>query len=206
MISHEYKCIFTHIPKTGGKSIKTLFGLPEFERDYKICDHEHKIEYAFGHRNLSEFENEGYFAEYFKFAFVRNPFDKIVSAYFYMENGGCNEVDRQFREKRLAQYAGHFTAFVEDLPTFLDSTHFRPQAAWLCDSRRNLLADFVGRYEALERDLSTVRDRLGLSFDEAPRLNASRHQSYRSYYDDSTRRRVAQAYGEDMELFSYRFD
>lgn len=76
MISHEYKCIFTHIPKTGGKSIKTLFGLPEFERDYKICDHEHKIEYAFGHRNLSEFENEGYFAEYFKFAFVRNPFDK----------------------------------------------------------------------------------------------------------------------------------
>ena len=44
MISHVYKCIFTHIPKTGGKSIKTLFGLPEFERDYKICDHEHKID------------------------------------------------------------------------------------------------------------------------------------------------------------------
>jgi hypothetical protein len=95
---------------------------------------------------------------------------------------------------------------VEDLSRLVNAPHFRPQVAWLCDDGRNLLADFVGRYESLERDMSVVGKRLGLSFQTVPVLNTSKHAFYRSYYDDATKRRVAQAYGDDLELFSYRFD
>ena len=131
MISHDHRCIFTHVPKTAGKSVRYLFGLPEFEHDYKPDGR--RIEYGFGNRRLFEFVNEKYFSEYFKFAFVRNPFDRIVSAYFYLENGGCNEVDKRFREEHLAPYKGDFGAFVEDLSRLLTASHFQPQVVWVCD-------------------------------------------------------------------------
>jgi hypothetical protein len=203
MISHDHQTIFTHVPKTAGKSIRYLFGLPEFEREYKP-DGRH-IEGAYGHKPLTELADGEYFFRYFKFAFVRNPFDRIVSAYFYLDSGGCNEDDERFRAEHLAPYKGSFATFVEDLPRLLFAPHFRPQVAWLCDDRRRLLPDFVGRYESLERDVSVICNRLGLPFNDVPILNASKHAFYRSYYDDATRTRVAQAYGEDLELFSYRF-
>ena len=204
MISHNHQCIFTHVPKTAGKSVRYLFGLPEFEHDYKHdCQ---GIEHGFGHKRLLEFAGERYFAAYFKFAFVRNPFDRIVSAYWYLESGGCNEVDRQFRHKYLAPYKGDFAAFAEDLPKLIDAPHFQPQTFWLCDNRGKLLTDFVGRYESLRRDMSALDKRLGLPLHELPLLNASRHDHYRSYYDDATKRRITQAYGDDLELFSYRFE
>jgi hypothetical protein len=77
---------------------------------------------------------------------------------------------------------------------------------WLCDNRGNLLADFIGRYERLERDASIICTKLRLPFCNLPFLNTSKHDYYGSYYDDATKRRVAQAYGEDLELFCYRFD
>jgi chondroitin 4-sulfotransferase 11 len=204
MVSHDHQCIFTHVPKTAGKSIRYLFGLPEFEHQHKAdC---RNVEYGFGHRRLFEFANEKYFAGYFKFAFVRNPFDRIVSAYFYLDNGGCNPIDERFRQEHLAPYKGDFAAFVEDLSKLVAAPHFQPQAVWLCDNRGKLLADFIGRYESLQRDASVICTRLGLSFRNLPVLNASKHNFYGSYYDDATKRRVAQAYGEDLELFCYRFD
>ena len=205
MISHDHQCIFTHVPKTAGKSIRYLFGLPEFEQDYKANGA--NIEHGFGHKCLLESVNEWYFHKYFKFSFVRNPFDRIVSAYSYLDNGGCNAFDKQFRDEHLVPYKGDFRAFVEDLSGFLASSqHFRPQVVWLCDDRGKLLTDFIGRYESLERDASVVGKRFGLPCREVPFLNASKRMPYRAYYDDSTRRRVAQAYGDDLELFSYRFD
>jgi chondroitin 4-sulfotransferase 11 len=204
MISHRHHCIFTHVPKTAGKSVRSLFGLPEFESDFVAGDT--GLERAFGHRPLLESANEVYFADYFKFSFVRNPFDRIVSAYYYLENGGCNAGDKQFRDEYLAVYDGRFAAFVEDLPRLITSLHFRPQIDWLCDGKQNILADFVGRFESLERDVATIADRFGLSYAALPVINASRHRPYRQCYDDSSRRRIAQIYGEDIEAFAYQFE
>lgn len=203
MISHEHRCIFSHVPKTAGKSVRWMFGLPEFEWQYDGSNPQ--IENGFGHRRLVEFSSEDYFARYFKFAFVRNPFDRLVSAFFYLDAGGCNGGDKLFRDQHLAKYRGSFPAFVEDLPALIDAQHFRPQSAWLCDDKGALLSDFVGRYETLEQDAKIVGRQLGLSFDGLPLINPSRHAPYRSYYDDGTRRRVEEIYGDDLERFSYRW-
>lgn len=204
MISHGHRCIFTHVPKAAGKSIRHLFGLPEFEHQYAADGR--TIEYGFGHWPLSQFVDESYFTQYFKFAFVRNPFDRIVSAYFYLDSGGCNDIDKKFREQYLTPYKGNFAAFVEDLPTLIDTPHFRPQMAWLCDQQGKVLANFIGRYENLEFDVCMIANRLGVPFQKLPVLNASNHQAYRSYYDAATKRRIAQIYGGDLDLFAYRFD
>jgi chondroitin 4-sulfotransferase 11 len=203
MISHDYRCIFTHVPKTAGKSVRALFGLPEFERDYK--PNGENIELAFGHRRLCELDSKPYFTDYFKFATVRNPFDRIVSAYFYLDNGGCNSEDEKFRAEHLARYNHCFSAFVEDLPILIAAPHFQPQVHWICNDEGRLLVDFLGRYENLRADMHVVGKAIGLSFNMLPVINASKHAPYRDYYDQRTKRRVEQLYGNDIEIFSYRF-
>jgi hypothetical protein len=203
MISHDHRFIFTHVPKTAGKSVRFLLGLPEFAHQYVPTGKD--VEYGFGHNRLVDFNDKEYFSRYFKFAFVRNPYDRVVSAFSYLCSGGCNEIDRLFYEEYLRVYDNIFDAFAEDLPRLLATPHFAPQAVWLCDTCGALLTDFVGRYERLERDLIIIGNRLGLSFGKLPVLNASTHEPYRSYYDASTRQRIAFAYGEDLELFGYQF-
>jgi chondroitin 4-sulfotransferase 11 len=204
MVSHKYECIFTHIPKTAGKSIRYLFGLPQFEHEYEGATDD-TIEFGFGHTPLSKLIEKDYFREYFKFSFVRNPFDRLVSAYHYLNCGGCNEADKQFRDDYLAIYKGEFAAFVEDLCTLVTATHFQPQIDWVCDDRRSLLTNFIGRYESIGSDMAIVSKRLGLPPKDIPIINASNHRAYRYYYDDATRQRVCDVYGEDLEMFSYGF-
>lgn len=203
MISHEHRCIFTHIPKTGGKSVRSLFGLPEFERHWSL--RAARIEPEFGHRPLADIMKRTFFASYYKFAFVRNPYDRLVSAFFYLDNGGCNDGDRAFREDHLAIYGGSFAAFVEDLPKLMTATHFRPQVHWLCDRNGEVLADVVGRYEQIAEDMTLIARTIGLTCAELPIINAGSHECYKIYYDDATKRRVGHLYGDDLETFSYAF-
>lgn len=59
-----------------------------------------------------ECANPRKFERFFKFAFVRNPWDRLVFTYFFLKNGGVNEMDRRFAAEHLARYDG-FAAFVE---------------------------------------------------------------------------------------------
>ena len=68
MINHKHKFIFIHINKCGGTSIDKVFS-GKFRGHKKAFDYK-KL-------NPKEFEN------YFKFTFVRNPWDRVVSFYHY---------------------------------------------------------------------------------------------------------------------------
>ena len=75
MIIDEHKAIFIHIPKNAGTSIETLFANSSFRiQPYK-------------HANIHEIKRK--FLELYdshrKFTIVRNPYDKMVSWYFYLK-------------------------------------------------------------------------------------------------------------------------
>ena len=201
MISHRHHCIFTHVPKTAGKSMLAKFGLPMLARDYDGALE--YVEQAYGHQRLADLCQHPAFG-YFKFAFVRNPWDRLVSAFFYLDAGGCNGFDQALRQKHLARYSGDFSAFVHELDLHVDVLHFRPQCDWLCDTEGRLLTDFIGRHETLHEDFTTVAERLKLG-PELPCLNASCHRPYREYYDHDTRMIVRHVYRRDIDTFSYQF-
>ncbi len=79
----------------------------------------------------------------------------------------------------------------------------RPQVHYLRAPGREV--DFVGRTETFAEDLQTVERRLGAEPTRIPHRNKSPHGSYRDYYTDATRAKVAEVYARDLEAFGYTF-
>lgn len=199
MISTLHRCIFTHVPKTGGQSVLRAFGLPMTLADYR--DPLPHILHPYGHRRLvldRQFLDQGYFSS----AFVRHPVSRLISGYSYLAAGGINMRDARYRDERLAQYGGDFRAFVEDLPSHLDAVHFRPQRQWLADDAGRMLRVSIGRFEALPQAWSRFAARAGLPAG-LPHLNSSRHLDPGTDLDPGTLARIHAAYGDDYEEFGY---
>jgi len=186
------RCIFIHIPKTAGSSIvEVLFG----ERS------RHVPYFEYERANPRKFRN------FFKFAFVRNPWDRLVSTYTFLRHGGMNEQDRAWAEKNLSGYAD-FGSFVRgwlNEENIWSWVHFIPQSYFIMNAEGTVMVDFVGRFERIDRDFEFVAQRLGSSV-RLPWTNVSKHREFMSYYDDDTREIVRQVYSRDIEAFGYRFE
>lgn len=189
--ANRYKCIFIHIPKAAGTSVaQTLFGQ--------------------GSRHVPYFEyekaNPWKFRRYFKFAFVRNPWDRLVSTYFFLKHGGISELDISWARENLSSYA-NFADFVKNglsKESILSWVHFKPQHYFICDQTMKVKVDFVGRFESINRDFDAVACRLGCDR-RLKMLNAGDHASYAKYYDADIREIVGRVYRRDIALFGYEF-
>ena len=187
----EHRCVFIHIPKAAGTSLtKTLFAASS------------------RHLQYTEYEraNPKKFKKYFKFTFVRNPYDRLFSAYTFLKKGGLNELDRCWAEQNLASFPD-FESFVHGWVTpenIWSWVHFKPQHWWVCDASFNVKVDFVGRFEQMDSDVAIVQDRLSLPVAPLPKINVTdRPQALESPYTAETRAIVAQVYQTDFDLFAY---
>ena len=142
------------------------------------------------------------FNEFFKFAFVRNPWDLQVSMYHFMLR------DPDIPRHAEVKACGNFDAFVEwvvKTPDPYPKGITKRQSEMLADSHGKLLVDFIGRYETISADYARVCEKVGIDA-PLPHLNKSDHKDYRSYYTDHTRDLVAEHFKSDIELFGYSFD
>ena len=196
MISHEHKCIYIHIPKTGGMTIESALGA-----DVKKL---HKSRMKIKHGTPHQWIYPNHWKEYFTFTFVRNPWDRVVSAYFFdlkMYNEGVN---RGRRRKIISELgANKFKEFVSQYhqrylrgPQVLYSS----QLKWIAPDY-----DFIGRFENLQQDFDIVCDKIGIPQQQLSHENKSKHKHYTEYYDDETREIVAEKYAKDIEYFGYEF-
>lgn len=189
----RYECIFIHIPKTGGISVsKSLFP------------------HLIGHHTVQEYKKaygKKLFEKYFKFTFVRNPWDRLVSAFWFLKAGGVNRRDKEWAGEHLASY-NNFDRFVKswlNSKSIYSHIHFVPQYEFICNKKSRLEVDFVGYFENFEQDFQFVREKLGICTDLS-RLNASRRTHYKNYYDIETIEIVADVYQKDIEIFGYDFE
>jgi hypothetical protein len=153
-----------------------------------------------------------FFGSAFKFSVVRNPWDRLVSAFHFLKSSRWPD-DRAWSEKHLADF-DTFEAFLAALerPLFrnlvLSQVHFHPQVDFIADPKGRVLIDRVIYFERLADGLRRVAERLQLEApeDKLSRLNASAHLDYRDCYDDRGREIVGQMYARDAELLGYRFE
>ncbi len=140
----------------------------------------------------------------FSFAFVRNPWDRLVSAYYYLLDGGNGREDEAWlKENRLDHLS--FDGLVEWLTPerLYSNVLFRPQTDFVCDWSGSVAVDFVGRFESLIDDFHAVRLRLGLEA-ELPHVNQTRNRPPPTEcYTDDTSRQVGELYRRDAECLGY---
>lgn len=183
---HENRAIFVHIPKAAGSSVcQALFG--------------HQV----GHYTIEEWRamNPQAVRKYFTFSFVREPLDRLHSAFSYLRRGGMNKIDLMFAERNHLPRID-FAEFVERLavePQLQQWIHFRPQHEFIQAGDRTLV-DFVGRFENLEADFAAVAKRLGRDI-ALPKLNKSEKPPVA--FDAATKALARQIYEKDYQAFCY---
>lgn len=144
----------------------------------------------------------------YAFTFVRNPWDRLVSAFFFLNKGGVVPEDQNDFEKYLKQYEGDFSLFVKEAfktDEIFNQIHFRPQYQWISDENGNLVTDYIGKFENLQEDFDHIlkanrRFRKKLKFQKK-----GKHDHYKDVYTPETQAIVAEAYRKDIELFKYDF-
>ena len=141
----------------------------------------------------------------FKFAFVRNPWDRVVSAWAY----AC---DREwYNGRRVIKKIPNpsFDEFVRNHMWDEDgnaiSVHWLPQCEFV-EYDGEIFVDFLGRFETLAKDYAEVCNKIGIPIDEElPVVNTSKHEHYTTYYTEELKQIIAEKYARDIELFGYEF-
>jgi hypothetical protein len=178
------KLLFVHIPKTGGTSVEDFFDLchPEnfwfdrwdrdhgaFIKQYALLSDSIYLHWEPQHYPLSLLQLlKPEVRNYFKFLFVRNPFTRILSEYFWHTNQVFTE-DFQFDPR-------HFQMWLDDYYNEPHNSHKEPQVTFADDS-----VDFIGKYEHFETDFHNLLKLLSQRSDvfrnvgekPIPRLNAT---------------------------------
>jgi Sulfotransferase family len=192
VISNIHEFIFIHINKTGGTSIEKAF---QPDADQVDVRHKH-APVAFYKLTFPD-----QFRTYFKFAFVRNPWDWLVSRYHWSR-------DRQ----HLFDYS-----FDEFLTRLKKRIRLSQTALWLEDEalkpqldrltiKGAIAVDFVGRFENLQSDFDLVCCRLQIEPRTLQHVHKTHHAHYADYYSDENRKIVEQLYAADIATFGYRFE
>jgi Sulfotransferase family len=214
LISHEEpKFIFIHIQKTGGVSISNLL-----RRYIPTTTPGRGRRHISARRALKQVENPD---DYFKFAFVRDPWDRLVSWYTMIDEARRGVAEpralRRIKKNNLFKYVLRcgptFDEFVKNCTEkqWMGNCYYSftfNQLRYLTDKNGEVLVDYIGRFENFAQDISHVFDMLGLEASqlEIPHENRSAHSHYSEMYTPETREIVRKRFRRDIEFFGYEFE
>jgi hypothetical protein len=200
IVNHQHRYIFISVPKTGSISTQVSLG---FAHDIPEPDLYHQ-------GIATVLANHPQCLDYFKFAFVRNPWARLLSLY------------KDFTLKRVNQYSAlvkHDQPLFGEFRDFEDFCLRVKESPWWNDiflrSQHRLLSvdgnphimDFVGRFESLQTDFDEVCKRLNLGPVPLLKMNTGHYDNtaYRQFYSEASRTAVANLYADDIERFNYEF-
>ncbi len=223
LLSHSNKFIFIHIFKTAGSSVRNEFVdysrfIDKLAYKYKLSKFIlNRINKLMGwlndgmvqftgfskHATASEIKTglpSNIFDDYFKFIFVRNPYDLMVSQYFYS------------RQKKWYTY--HNAAINKDFSEFVSwyiAQNPQRQTDFLLDQNsKELIVDYIGRFESISSDLEKIKSILNInSKQEFSHVNPSiirKNKDYKVYYDSKSQKLVEDYFKDDLEQLGYTFE
>ncbi len=220
IISHTHRAIFVHVPKTAGTSITALFepalrwndlvlGGTDFgerlESAYRLRFGLNKHMWA---RDIRRTVGDAVWTDYFSFAVVRHPYQRLVSFYNWQRNAVSHAAPGSpiwsWPATEAYRQSRSFSAFIRH-ETFLTSRAGKPQAEWVCDEEGRCIVDFVGRFEQLGATIDTVATRVGLGSAHLGVHNASAadRPPAELLHDEADYDYLHDLYRRDFELFDY---
>ena len=201
--SHERKFVWFRVAKVGTRTIYNRLK-------------ENGAELSIDHAFSLPYDPEKY-RDYFHFAFVRNPWDRLVSCWlnkivqresledarWLTRTAQTLSLDMSPEELRRLRDFPYFVDWIERHGLGEIEIHVRPQSA-LIDLNA---CDFLGRMERFEDDLAQVFERIGLpTANRTVRNQSSGRKPYQDYYTPELADRVGAMYSKDVQMFGYRFE
>jgi hypothetical protein len=206
MICPKHKFIFIHIPKTAGRSVRgalrkhcyttpqeifRLFDLIRVplglqptkfpkSRYSKLRGHPLGVDY------IDHFGEE--FFQYYRFTFVRNPYNRMISYYNWKIRNGVIDPN---------------TDFFEFVQSTIESGSFLPQVDFIKGREGEILVNTIGHVESIENDLRRITNDIGVNTDIPHKNRAPRLKD--TYFDSRTKDIFDEFYGRDMEYFGYTY-
>ena len=203
LISHRKKFIYIKNKKVAGTTIEIFFekyctdpnkeyvanhSTPTIISNYGIIGSRLKKDSKYNNHinaeKIVKYIGKDIFNSYFKFCVVRNPFDKMVSLYFYKK---ANEKMsfKEFCKKRNCRNIERYKI------------------------NNKLVCDFYIRYENLNEDIEKVCKILNIEYDEkligSYKSEFREERNYRKFYDEETKEIVYEKHKEEFEFFGYKF-
>jgi len=215
------KFLFIHIPKTGGSTIKNSLVCENSDHQYtslgqvlrwrrrhfvpikqpkKLIEKDDEDRIINYHNTTYRISRSVAINTYFKFAFVRNPWDRLVSHYYYLVQYW------DFLKKHPLTFKDWvLNSQSKEGDSFLDN-HSITQFNYVSNPKtKELLLDFVGRFENLQEDFDKVCKIIDMPSQKLNVINTSRHEHYTKYYNEDTKNIIGDHFRKDVEYFGYKF-
>jgi Sulfotransferase family len=201
--------IFVHIPKCAGTSIeKALIPIVSDHKDFKDFSEDERSHFwlpgnkGLQHRKLKRYEQHFKLDDYFKFAFVRNPWDRAISQIEYLRSktGGSLFPSDNFKE--------HIRVYCNTKKNIWGHDLGACQLDYLKNIAGEMRIDFIGRFESLSVDFKKVCELIGIvDIPSLPHIfKSKRTQHYTYYYDDESARWIKERFAKDVDFFDYKFE
>jgi hypothetical protein len=203
MVNEEIAYIFTHNPKAAGSSVETIIG-------------------GSSHETLWGFEVQGLILDdYFKFMVGRNPYTRLASCFKFLPSVRFrpDQWQQQHQGIDIKHILSDFDIFVDHLDDLFDFgmdnysetaappktvyDHVAPQHYWACIDGVNRM-DRILKFEDLQNEWNTVRERVGHDGVELPHKNRSGGEPILP--EDMSKRSIStinEKYARDFELLGY---
>lgn len=222
LLSNRKNYLFVHIAKTGGSSVRAVLSRSRWQEPYyipqMIC---HRISHMTGHKlgvklprhapviAAQEMLKAPHFDSLFKFAFVRNPWDRLVSAYCHFTREQ-KKILKANDIRSLPDFAAWILSdeigYDGEAGEFIRAIR-RPQLDYIVNLNQEIIVDFIGRYERLSNDFELLCEKLEIDGAQLPhKRNSKRASTFQEQYDSASRDLVGEFYRRDIETFAYSFD
>lgn len=206
MLSLKNNFLFIHVPKTGGNSIQLIL---EKYSDDKIINADETMD-KFGimndiypiekHSPLSLYRSLldiDVYNSLYKFCVIRNPWEMVISYYFYFTNNyndfKANPVRSNFWSERL---------FMEVVNLYI-----KPLRYFICTNNGKIddEMDFIIKYENIENEFYYVLDGLKIPREPLQHKNKTQHRHYTEYYTKRLKSIIYEKFKEEIDFFDFKF-
>jgi hypothetical protein len=202
IICDKEKFIFIHIPKNAGTSMSKnlllkypsgniLWGTERKGKNIGI-DKGHLYNYVIGN-----YINSNILKGYRTFCIVRNPYNKVYSAWNYLRSrykyGNVNE----FIKNKLNE------SFIYGLEIIKDDArvHYRPQYTFVYDGSDEKYVNFIIKYEQMNEDIKELNSRFNLNI---PEFGVNTDRDYIKFLNNESIEKINKLYKKDFKLFNYK--
>lgn len=211
-VYYGIKTVFIHIPKCAGSSMAQEL----FKKNEQIGGLSQEVDKHESAYTVANYMKYDLYLDFFKFGFVRNPYDRMVSWYFYYQDLWRNPKDNPCSHDCIQKFLDMpFNSWVKELRTFESGGcrteiacpfHFiANQYQYLIWHDKRIFVDFIGRFESIQDDWAKVCEKINLESIDLPKSNITNHKNYKDYYDSKSIEIISDFYQSDINLFNYRY-